>query len=109
MAEEEEKNPELVKLNIDEVKYDTLLTAKFKNRIPYAPIDPKLVKAFIPGTIVKINVRRGRKVEEGDDLLVLEAMKMQNQIKANISGKIKKINVKKGQMVPKNFVMIEFE
>lgn len=109
MAEEEVKKPDFAKLNIDEVKYKTLLTNKYKNRKPYVPADPKLVKAFIPGTIVKINVRRGRKVEEGDDLIVLEAMKMQNQIKAHMAGKIKKVNVKKGQMVPKNFVMIEFE
>jgi biotin carboxyl carrier protein len=106
---EEEKKAEFEKLNIDEVIYETLLTEKFKNRKVYAPANPKLVKSFIPGTILKILVRRGRKVEEGDDLLVLEAMKMQNQIKAPISGKISKINVKKGQMVSKNFVMIEFE
>ena len=108
MAEEENK-AKFEKLNIDEVTYDTLLTEKFRNRINYAPANPKMVKAFIPGTIVKILVRRGRKVEEGDDLLVLEAMKMQNQITAPMSGKISKINVKKGQMVSKNFVMIEFE
>jgi biotin carboxyl carrier protein len=109
MAEGEIKKTKYSKLNIDEVKYDTLLTDKYKNRQTYSPANPKLIKAFIPGTIVKISVRKGRNVEEGEDLLVLEAMKMQNQVKSPIAGKIKKVNVKKGQMVPKNFVMIEFE
>lgn len=108
MADEENKI-EYSELNIDGVKYSTLLTKSFKNRQSFSPYNPKLIKAFIPGSILKLNVRRGRKVEEGDDLLVLEAMKMQNQIKSPIAGKVKKINVKKGQMVSKNFVMIELE
>lgn len=106
---EEENRTEFEKLNVDGIEYTTRLTDKFRNRLAYAVDDPGLVKAFIPGTIVKINVRRNKKVEEGDDLLVLEAMKMQNQIKAPIAGKVKKINVKKGQMVAKNTVMIELE
>jgi len=108
MADEENKI-EFSSINIDGVKYDTLLTKKFANRKPYEPNNPKLVRAFLPGTIVKINTRRGRKVEEGDDLVILETMKMQNRIIAPCDGKVKKINVKKGQMVTKNFVMIELE
>jgi len=108
MADEENKI-EFSSIIVDGVKYDTLLTKKFANRKPYEPNNPKLVRAFLPGTIVKINTRRGRKVEEGDDLVILETMKMQNQILAPVDGKVKKINVKKGQMVAKNFVMIELE
>ncbi len=108
MADEENKI-EFSSINIDGVNYDTLLTKKYANRKPYEPNNPKLVRAFLPGTIIKINVRRGRKVEAGDNLVVLEAMKMQNRILAPIDGKVKKINVKKGQMVAKNFVMIEME
>ena len=106
---EEEKNVEYSRLNVDGVFYDTLFTKKYENKKPFKTHDPKLIKAFIPGSILKLNVRRGRRVEVGDDLLVLEAMKMQNQIKAPIAGKVKKVNVKKGQMVSKNFVMIELE
>ena len=106
---EKDKKISFQKINIDGTKYKTLYTKKYADRKSYVPEDPRLVKAFIPGTIIKISVRRGRKVEEGDDILVLEAMKMQNQIKAQVSGKVKKINVKKGQMVSKNHVMIELE
>lgn len=106
---EEIKELDLVKLNVDGVYYKTHLTKKFAQRKSFTPHDPKLIKAFIPGSILKLNTRRGRKVATGDDLLVLEAMKMQNQIKSPIDGKVKKINVKKGQMVAKDFVMIELE
>ena len=105
----EENKLEFEELNIDGMMYETLLTSKFKNRKAYVPANNKLIKAFIPGTIVKVSTRRGRKVEEGDDLLVLDAMKMLNIITAPFDGKIKAVNVKKGQMVSKNFVMVEFE
>jgi biotin carboxyl carrier protein len=108
MADEENKL-EFEELNIDGMLYDTLLTEKFKNRKAYTPANHNLIKAFIPGTVIKVKVRRGKKVETGDELLVFDAMKMQNTITAPFDGKIKKINVKKGQMVPKNFVMIEME
>jgi len=94
---------------VDEVEYKTLLTKKFRNRKKYQPVSPGLVVAVIPGTIVKINTRKGRKVQEDDSLLILEAMKMQNIITSPIDGKVTKVNIKKGQMVHKGYVMIEIE
>ncbi|MEJ2593849.1 MAG: biotin/lipoyl-binding protein [bacterium] len=105
--DENVQKPKYKTLELEGVKYRTLLSAKFNNRKKYEPENPKLIKAFIPGTIVKILTKKGRKVEEGEDLLVLEAMKMQSFVQATIPGKVKSINVKKGQMVPKGFVMIE--
>jgi biotin carboxyl carrier protein len=94
---------------LDGVEYKTLLSKKFRNRKKYVKWDPKKVIAQIPGTIVKVLVRRGRKVETGDNLLIIEAMKMQSYVQANVAGKVKKIHVKKGQMVQKDFIMIELE
>lgn len=94
---------------VDEVEYKTLLTKKFRNRKKYQPINPGLVVAVIPGTIVKINTRKGRKVQKDDSLLILEAMKMENIITSPIDGKVTKVNIKKGQMIPKGYVMIEIE
>ena len=96
-------------LELDGVKYKTILPEKFKKRKKYEPQNPKLIKAFIPGTIVKILVRKGRKIDEGDNLLLLEAMKMQTYVQSGVSGKVKRVNIKKGQMVSKGFVMIELE
>lgn len=107
--DDQNKNPKYSMLELDGVKYKTILPEKYINRAKFKPLNPKLIKAVIPGTVVKILVRKGRKVEEGDNLLLFEAMKMQTYVQANISGKIKIVNIKKGQMVSKGFVMIELE
>ena len=75
----------------------------------YISVDPGNVYPFIPGTIVDIYVKKGQSVKEGEKLLSLYAMKMNNEICAPISGKIKKINIEKGQSVTKNDILIEVE
>ena len=57
------------------------------------------VKAPMPGNILKINVAPGQKVEEGDVLIVLEAMKMENEIVATKSGTVAQVAVSKGAVV----------
>ena len=57
------------------------------------------VKAPMPGNILKINVTVGQKVNEGDVVIVLEAMKMENEITANKTGTVSRIGVTKGQVV----------
>ena len=52
-----------------------------------------------PGNILKINVTQGQKVNEGDVLIVLEAMKMENEISATKSGTVAQISVTKGAVV----------
>jgi len=105
---DEEKKP-YKSLNVDYAKYRTLLTEKFQKRKAYQEKDPRLIMAFIPGTIRKINVKEGDTVAKGDLLLTLEAMKMKNRILSPLDGTIKKINVKTGKIVPKNEVLIELE
>ena len=109
--ENEEKYTELDlrTLWVDEVKYRTTFTNKYTNKKPYEPPNLKKIKAFIPGTVREVFVKRRNKVKMNDDLLVLEAMKMKNIIKAPIDGTIKAVNVKEGQAVPKDFVLIEFK
>ena len=55
--------------------------------------------AQMPGTIIEIMVSKGDKVEIGQDLLVLEAMKMENMIKAPKAGTVKEINVTENDSV----------
>ncbi|MCB0271692.1 MAG: acetyl-CoA carboxylase biotin carboxyl carrier protein subunit [Bdellovibrionales bacterium] len=57
------------------------------------------VKAVMPGRVVKILVNEGQTVDQNQPVLVLEAMKMENEIKAPIAGKIESIFVKQGQSV----------
>ena len=59
----------------------------------------EVVKSPMPGNILKINVTQGQKVSEGDVLLVLEAMKMENEIVATKSGTVAQIVTAKGAVV----------
>ena len=66
-------------------------------------------KAPMPGLILDVQVKEGDEVKEGDYLLVLEAMKMENTLTAPRDGVVKSITVSKGQTVDKNRLLIEME
>ncbi len=57
------------------------------------------ITAIMPGLIIQVNKREGDPVEAGEVILVLEAMKMQNELRAKHGGTLKQINVKKGDTV----------
>jgi len=67
------------------------------------------VKAPMPGLVLDILVEPGQSVQKGDNLLILEAMKMENIIKASGSGVVKNIPVHKKDAVEKNQLLIEME
>lgn len=67
------------------------------------------VKAPMPGIILDVMVEAGQQVEEGDYLLVLEAMKMENTLTAPRSGTIKTLHIEKGNTVDKNQLLLEME
>jgi len=66
------------------------------------------LKAPMPGMVLKIHVAVGEQVKKGDSLLVLEAMKMENNIKALGDGIVSTIRIQAGDKVEKNQVMILF-
>jgi pyruvate carboxylase subunit B len=68
--------------------------------------DPLEVRAIIPGTVVEIKVRKGQRISNGQVLLILEAMKMYNEIEARIDGKVEEIIVSAGDRVEKDQPMI---
>ena len=65
------------------------------------------VCAYLPGTISAINVKVGSQVKRGDVLIVMEAMKMENNIMANSDGQVKTIHVTTGQSVSQDDPLIE--
>ena len=67
------------------------------------------LKAPMPGLILEVNVKEGDTVNEGDYLLVLEAMKMENTLVAPRDGVVKSVSVQKGETVEKNQLLIEME
>lgn len=67
------------------------------------------VKAPIPGQITRLCIEVGDEVEQGEPLLVLEAMKMENEIRAPVSGRVRVLNVSPGQRVALHEVLAEIE
>lgn len=59
----------------------------------------KVVKASVPGKVVKIMVKEGDEVKEGDTIAILESMKMKMEIKSEYSGKVKEVLVSEGEFV----------
>lgn len=90
-------------------EYETTLTKKYENRKQWQKPNPKRIDAHIPGTVLEIKVKEGQKVKKGDLLLILQAMKMKNEIKAPFDGEILKIYVGKDERVPKSHLMVEFK
>ncbi len=88
-------------------KFDELLDQLGMSSMMEAKADD--LKAPMPGLVLDIKVEAGTEVSKGDPLLVLEAMKMENNIKASADGIVKSVDIKKGQAVEKNQVLISFE
>lgn len=75
-------------------------------------IDPSAslsIEAPMPGKIVDIMVEEGSEVKEGEPIIILEAMKMQNEISSHVSGVVKSVSVKKNDSVMKDDVLIEIQ
>ncbi len=104
----EKKVTKLEILNINYSEYTTRLSTKFKNIEPYKHPDKFKLLSFIPGTIIEILVKEGDKIKKGDEVLVLEAMKMKNRIKCPVSGLVKHIDTHVNDVVPKGKLLIEF-
>ena len=67
----------------------------------------KAVKSTMPGIILKIMVKAGEKVKEGDVIAILESMKMENDIKSPISGEVKSVFVNEDDTVsPDDILMV---
>ncbi len=82
---------------------------KFIARKPYKPADQKSILSFIPGTVLDILVKVDQEVKVGDDLMILDAMKMKNKLKSKSDGVIKKIMVKKGDKVSKGTLLLKLK
>ena len=70
-----------------------------------APANGETVSAPMPGTILSVNVQNGASVKKGDVLLVLEAMKMENEITCPCDGTVASVNVTKGSTVETGAVL----
>ena len=88
-------------------EYDDLLHEMGLDVVPEQKMTD--VKAPMPGLVLKIMVKVGDNVVKGDNLVILEAMKMENVLQAEGDGVVKSIEVNKGDTVDKTQVLIEME
>ena len=69
------------------------------SKAPAAPAGGQQIKAPMPGTILEVRVQAGQAVKKGQVLVILEAMKMENEIQAPCDGTVGSVNVRKGDSV----------
>jgi biotin carboxyl carrier protein len=94
-------------LNIDDTEYETTVPDGY--RPTWKAPDENMVKAFIPGTVIEVKVKRGAQVKRGDTLLILDAMKMYNEISSPVSGTVSQIAVEPGQRVEKDQLLVRLD
>lgn len=73
------------------------------------PLQGENLFAPLPGTIIEIFVRDGDRIEKGQVLLIIEAMKMKNSIRATRSGKVARVLVTPGELVTHKQLLLEYE
>ncbi len=71
--------------------------------------EDKVCRSPVSGIVVRVTSQVGQKIQSGDTLLVLEAMKMETNITAPSAGKIARINVGQGDAVQGGMILVEFE
>lgn len=89
--------------------YKTTYTRKFEQRVNWEAPNENMLYSFIPGTIIDIFVKPKQKLKEGETILLLEAMKMQNEVRMPFDGEIVRINVKKDEVIPNRYLMVEIK
>ena len=74
-----------------------------------APVGPAPVRAPMPGLIVRVNVKAGDKVQAGQGIVVMEAMKMENELRATAAGTVKSVEVVPGTAVEKGALLVALD
>ena len=111
-VEIEEVEGNIAKVNVNGIPFEVEMqqpinAAKPQAAAPVAtPAAGNALKAPLPGTITAVNVKVGDKVNAGDVVIILEAMKMQNNIEAENAGTITAINVTPGDSVMEGSILL---
>jgi pyruvate carboxylase subunit B len=70
---------------------------------------PRALRAPMPGLVIRVEVEAGQVVSPGDGLVIVEAMKMENELKMDGEARVKTILVEEGQAVEKDQLLMEFD
>jgi biotin carboxyl carrier protein len=110
-----DRNSKTLRLKLDNEEYNFKIQDQLDMLIDKMGMKDALqsaqndLKAPMPGLILELLVKPGDKVEKDDNLVILEAMKMENLLKAEGEGIVKSVMVKKGDSVEKHQVLLELE
>lgn len=107
--EEKKKKATEMSINLDGSEYKTTGHAKYERRKAWQKPDERQLYSYIPGVILDVMVKEGDTLAEGDEVIILEAMKMKNRIQTPVSGTVRKLHVKVGDCIPKGKLMLELE
>ena len=103
------KTPILVRKEVVTKPGENKIATKAAPMPPSSKPSANGVKAPLPGSIIRVVAKVGDTVKEGDLLLVMESMKMENNILSEKNGVIKSINVEAGQAVMQDDILLELE
>ena len=74
---------------------------------PAAGLEP--LRAPMPGLVLRVDIEEGQDVSEGQGLLIVEAMKMENELRARAAGRVRRVHVTAGESVGRGDILVEFE
>ncbi|HEY4550112.1 MAG TPA: pyruvate carboxylase [Bacillus sp. (in: firmicutes)] len=86
---------------------DESIKSSVATKVKGDPKNPNHISATMPGTVIKVVVEKGEKVEKGDHLLITEAMKMETTVQAPFTGIVKDIYVQDGEVIQNGDLLIE--
>ena len=107
-----EKDEDGWKVSIDDsefmiqVEHDRVLATQRESRSRSSPASSGTISSPIPGKVVSMHISVGDRVEEGPVLMILEAMKMQNEVEAPISGTVAELNCETGDSIEANSPLV---
>ncbi len=103
------ENYEKINIIVDDTNYLTKSTPAFNKRKKWKNPNDNIIKSIIPGTVVEIFVKPGDVVKDGDKMMIVEAMKMNNEFFFHREGKIKLVHVRTKDIITKGQSLIELE
>jgi biotin carboxyl carrier protein len=71
------------------------------------PVGPAPIVAPMPGMVVKVEVSEGDRVQAGQGIAIVEAMKMENELRASAAGVVHRVHVRQGEAVEKDQVLVD--
>jgi biotin carboxyl carrier protein len=101
------QEPSLVPFHVDGTLYETQLTRKVRERRRWQPTDRRQITTLIPGLIIRVLVAPGQPVRRGQGVVVLEAMKMRNEVQSPCDGTVQRVLVAAGQTVARGALLVE--